>query len=307
MCSALASTLVEPKMKSSEKFDYILNYMKKIAGGQFMGFNNAVFLSERETADRNYAMAYYMKENRCFPPKTQLSNIMDLYFQNCSMEVTTDSLSVMGATLANGGICPSTGEKVLNPESIRDILSLMFTCGMYNYSGEFAFEVGLPAKSGVSGAMVLVIPNVMGIGLWSPPLDIKGNSVRGIQFCELLVDKFNFHRFDNLLHSEKKSDPRRNIYEQKGTNIVTLLFAAQSGDTTALKRMYLKGQNLNECDYDGRTALHVSAAEGHTECVRFLVNVAKVKVDCEDRWGFTPKAEASRFGHENVLSILTNA
>ena len=83
MCSALCSTLIEPKMKSSEKFDYVLNYMRKIAGGQFMGFNNAVFLSERETADRNYAMAYYMKENRCFPPKTRLSNIMDLYFQTC--------------------------------------------------------------------------------------------------------------------------------------------------------------------------------------------------------------------------------
>ena len=141
MCSALCSTLIEPKMKNSEKFDYVLSYMKNIAGGSFVGFNNAVFLSERETADRNYAMAYYMKENRCFPPKTQLPNIMDLYFQTCSMEVTTESLAVMGATLANGGICPTTAHKVLNPESVRDILSLMFTCGMYNYSGEFAFEV----------------------------------------------------------------------------------------------------------------------------------------------------------------------
>ena len=109
MSSALVSTLVEPKMKSSEKFDYVLQYMKKIAGGQHMGFNNAVFLSERETADRNYAMAYFMKENRCFPPKTKLSNAMDLYFQSCSMETTTESL-------ANGGIQPLTGEKVINPE-----------------------------------------------------------------------------------------------------------------------------------------------------------------------------------------------
>ena len=178
----------------------------------------------------------------------------------------------------------------------------------------------------MSGALILVIPNVMGIGLWSPPLDEKGNSVRGIQFCELLVDKFNFHRFDNLLHSEKKSDPRRNIYEQKGTKVVSLLFAAQCGDTTALKRMHLKGQDLNECDYDGRTALHVSAAEGHIECVNFLVNVAKVKIDVEDRysepifliskfttqylcsrWGFTPKDEATRFGHDSVFAVLSVA
>ena len=157
----------------------------------------------------------------------------------------------------------------------------------------------MPAKSGVSGALILVIPNVMGIGLWSPPLDEKGNSVRGIQFCDLLVDKFNFHRFDNLLHSEKKSDPRRNIYEQKGSNVVSLLFAAQCGDTTALKRMYLKGQDLNECDYDGRTALHVSAAEGHIECVNFLVNVANVKTDVEDR--YEPNFRLFYFSHTKSM------
>lgn len=154
---------------------------------------------------------------------------------------------------------------------------------MYNYSGEFAFTVGLPAKSGVSGALLLVIPNVMAIGMWSPPLDEKGNSVRGLQFCELLVDKFNFHRFDNLLHSERKSDPRRSLYEKKGSNVVSLLFAAQKGDTTAIKRMFLQGQDMNEADYDGRTALHVCAAEGHLECAKFLVNVAKVDTQSADR------------------------
>jgi len=304
MTSAIVSTLIEPSMKNSEKFDYVLQYMKKFAGGEFLGFNNAVFMSERETADRNMAMAYYMKENRCFPPKTRLLDIMDLYFQTCSMEVTTESLSVMGASLANGGICPPTAERVLTSESVRDIMSLMFSCGMYNYSGEFAFSVGLPAKSGVSGCMVIVIPNVMGIGLWSPPLDEKGNSERGLQFCEELVAKYNFHRFDNLKHAEKKSDPRLPMYEQKGRKIVTLLFAASKGDLLTIKNMFLQGQNLNECDYDGRTALHVAAAEGHLDCVRFLVETAQVNCDCHDRWGFTPMDEASRFGHTEVLKLL---
>jgi len=304
MSCALAATMVESKMSLSEKFDYILHYMKKIAGDGYMGFNNAVFLSERETADRNYSMAYYLKENRCFPPKTNLANIMDLYFQTCSMEITCESLAVMGASLANGGICPTNGERVFKSDSIRNILSLMYTCGMYDYSGEFAFTVGLPAKSGVSGAVMLVIPNVMSIALWSPSLDEKGNSCRGIQFCELLVEKFNFHRFDNLVHSEKKSDPRRSIYRKKSSYISTLLFAANKGDTTAIKRMFLQGVNLNDCDYDGRTALHICASEGHLDCTKFLINIAKVNTDCRDRWGFTPADEARRFEHEDVLNIL---
>merc|ERR1711981_435292 len=103
------------------------------------------------------------------------------------MEITTESLSVMGASIANGGICPSTSQKVLTSESVRNILSLMYSCGMYNYSGEFAFTVGLPAKSGVSGSILLVVPNVMCIALYSPPLDSIGNSVRGQQFCKELV------------------------------------------------------------------------------------------------------------------------
>ena len=101
------------------------------------------------------------------------------------MEVHCDTLAVMGATLANGGVCPVTREATLAPEAVRDVLSLMHSCGMYNYSGQFAFNVGLPAKSGVSGALVLVIPNVMGIGIWSPPLDSLGNSVRGVQFSKV--------------------------------------------------------------------------------------------------------------------------
>lgn len=101
------------------------------------------------------------------------------------MEATCDKLSVVAATLANGGICPLTEEKVLRPDVVRDVLSLMHSCGMYDYSGQFAFKVGLPAKSGVCGGMLIVIPNVMGIFVWSPPLDTLGNSCRGVQFCEV--------------------------------------------------------------------------------------------------------------------------
>lgn len=108
------------------------------------------------------------------------------------MEANCDIMSIMAATLANGGICPITDEKVLRPDSVRNVLSLMHSCGMYDYSGQFAFKVGLPAKSGVSGAMLIVVPNVMGICTWSPPLDPLGNSCRGLQFCDVC---YLFHIF----------------------------------------------------------------------------------------------------------------
>ncbi|XP_054167301.1 glutaminase kidney isoform, mitochondrial-like [Oppia nitens] len=215
ICSLLMH-LIKPEMRPSEKFDWISAYYKALCGGEYLGFNNATFLSEREAADRNFAIAYYMKENKCFPEKAVLKDIMDFYFQMCSLEVNCQSLSVMGATLANGGICPISNERIITNSPVRDTLSLMHSCGMYDYSGQFAFAVGLPTKSGVSGSMMVVVPNVMGICCWSPSLDAYGNSVRGVQFCDELVSIFNFHHYDNLFHSEShKKDPRKRGFYTK--------------------------------------------------------------------------------------------
>uniref|UniRef100_A0A4W5M394 glutaminase n=1 Tax=Hucho hucho TaxID=62062 RepID=A0A4W5M394_9TELE len=189
------------------------------------------FQSEKETGDRNFAIGYYLKEKKCFPENADMIAALDFYFQLCSIEVTCESGSVMAATLANGGICPITGERVLSAEAVRNTLSLMHSCGMYDFSGQFAFHVGLPAKSGVSGAVLLVVPNVMGIMCWSPPLDRVGNSVRGIHFCQ-------------------------------NKSVVNLMFAAYSGDVSALRRFALSAVDMEEKDYDSRTGLHVASAEG---------------------------------------------
>ncbi|XP_039673369.1 glutaminase kidney isoform, mitochondrial isoform X2 [Perca fluviatilis] len=211
----VCTSLIKQGASNAERFDYVMNFLKKMGGNEYVGFSNATFQSERESGDRNFAIGYYLKEKKCFPEGTDMTSVLDFYFQLCSIEVTCESASVMAATLANGGICPITGERVLNPEAVRNTLSLMHSCGMYDFSGQFAFHVGLPAKSGVAGGILLVVPNVMGIMCWSPPLDKLGNSVRGIQFCTDLVERFNFHNYDNLRHFAKKHDPRREGGDQR--------------------------------------------------------------------------------------------
>uniref|UniRef100_A0A8C6WQ56 glutaminase n=1 Tax=Neogobius melanostomus TaxID=47308 RepID=A0A8C6WQ56_9GOBI len=282
----------------------VMNFMNKLAGNEYVGFSNATFQSERESGDRNFAIGYYLKEKKCFPEGTDMTSILDFYFQLCSIEVTCESASVMAATLANGGFCPITGERVLSPEAVRDTLSLMHSCGMYDFSGQFAFHVGLPAKSGVAGGILLVVPNVMGIMCWSPPLDKLGNSVRGIQFCTDLVSLCNFHNYDNLRHFAKKLDPRREGGDQRVKSVINLLFAAYTGDVSALRRFALSSMDMEQRDYDSRTALHVAAAEGHAEVVRFLLEACKVNPVPKDRWGNTPMDEAVHFGHHDVVTIL---
>ncbi|KAF7709128.1 hypothetical protein HF521_015978 [Silurus meridionalis] len=300
----VCTSMIKQRAGNAEKFDYIMNFLKKMSGNEYVGFSNATFQSERESGDRNFAIGYYLKEKKCFPEGTDMTSILDLYFQLCSIEVTCESASVMAATLANGGFCPITGERVLSPEAVRNTLSLMHSCGMYDFSGQFAFHVGLPAKSGVAGGILLVVPNVMGVMCWSPPLDKLGNSVRGIQFCTDLVSLFNFHNYDNLRHFAKKLDPRREGGEQRVKSVINLLFAAYTGDVSALRRFALSSVDMEQRDYDSRTALHVAAAEGHVDVVRFLLEACKVNPVPKDRWGKTPLDEATHFGHHEVVTLL---
>uniref|UniRef100_A0A8C8HYR1 glutaminase n=1 Tax=Oncorhynchus tshawytscha TaxID=74940 RepID=A0A8C8HYR1_ONCTS len=292
------SSLIKP---GSNK---MMEFIKKMAGREYVGFSNATFQSEKETGDRNFAIGYYLKEKKCFPTGAEMIDALDFYFQLCSIEVTCESGSVMAATLAHGGICPITGERVLSAEAVRNTLSLMHSCGMYDFSGQMAFHVGLPAKSGVSGAVLLVVPNVMGVMCWSPPLDRVGNSVRGIHFCQELVSSFNFHNYDNLRHLVKKQDPRRQDGDDRVRSVVSLMFAAYSGDVSALRRFALSLMDMELKDYDSRTALHVAAGEGHVDVVRFLTDACKVNPFVKDRWGNIPLDDAMQFGHSAVVKVL---
>ena len=147
-----------------------------------MHVDMAVFLSEKTTGHRNRAIAHLLHHFGVIGPEIEAT--LDLYFQQCSILADTRDLAWMAATLAHGGVQPVTGKRVFTQDQVRDILSLMFTCGMYDSAGEWAYTVGLPAKSGVSGGILAVVPGRMGIAAYSPRLDSRWHSVRGAKAIE---------------------------------------------------------------------------------------------------------------------------
>ena len=212
-------------------------------------------------------------------------------------------MSILAATLANSGISPVTEDVVFSSQTVKNCLSLMYSCGMYDFSGEFAFTVGLPAKSGVSGAMIIVIPNVLGISIWSPRLDQLGNTVRGIAFCKKLISTFNFHNYDSLTRNCNKIDPRLKKNENKAKETISIFMAANQGDLHEIRRLQACGVDLNQSDYDGRTALHLAASEGNINVVKFLL-AKGVEINPKDRWGHTPLEEALNNKYSDIVKIL---
>ena len=131
---------------------------------------------------------------------------LELYFQQCSILVNARDLAMMGATLANGGVNPLTGQRAISAANVKYLLSVMLSCGMYDFAGEWAFRVGIPAKSGVGGGIVAVVPGVLGIGVYSPKLDAKGNSVRGAMTCSELSERFGLHCFESQFNGPNIRD-----------------------------------------------------------------------------------------------------
>lgn len=296
----MTCALVRPELGPADRFDWLLSRWRAACGGARVGFANAVYLSERGTADRNFALGYFLQENKAFPAGTDLLATLDFYFQCCAIETSADGLAMFAATLANGGVCPLTGEVVFRAETVRDVLSLMYSCGMYDFSGEFAFTVGLPAKSGVSGGIMVVVPGVMGFATYAPKVDRFGNSVRGTAFCAGLVERFSFHNFDGLL-AGKKLDPRRPAASEQA--LTDVRWAAARGDLVALRQAAARGVDLAAPNYDGRTPLHLAASEGRADVVAFLL-AQGVAVDVQDRWGGTPYDDAARNGHAALAELL---
>ena len=305
----MTCSLIRPQEDIADRFDHVAATWRRLAGGGRVGFNNAVYLSERHTADRNFALGYSMRESGAFRPGTDLQQTLEFYFQSCSIEVDAQMLAIAAASLANAGVCPLTEDPVFTPGAVQSCLSLMSSCGMYDFSGEFAFTIGLPAKSGVSGALMLVIPGLMGICVWSPRLDEHGNSVRGIEFCRKLVAEYNVHVFDSLVTGRgrtAKRDPRRKKNQAQIEGVVALTWAASQGDLTEVRALVAAGVEPGTADYDGRTALHLAAAEGQPDVVRYLLAVG-TDPQPVDRWGGTPLSDAEGNGHAEVIELIRQA
>ncbi len=185
-------TLIEGKTYQ-EKFQRLLELAQKIAGNPNLEIDEDVYRSEKATGNKNRALTYMLKAYGIISEDAE--EVLDCYFRACSIKVTSVDLAKIALVLANSGKDPFTGEQIFEKKHAKYINAVLMTCGMYDGSGEFAIKVGVPAKSGVGGGIMAVVPNRMGIGIYSPALDGKGNSCAGIKALELLSSELELSIF----------------------------------------------------------------------------------------------------------------
>ena len=204
----VAASLVQGK-DTAEKVSRIVEVMRLFAGNDSLSVHQETFDREWAATDRNRAIAYLMRSYGTLT--TDVEETLAVYLQGCSVRLSCDDLARMSATLANGGVNPVTGARPVPALEVRDVLSVMLTCGMYDYAGEWVFDVGVPAKSAVSGGILAAVPGKMGIGTFSPGLDPHGNSVRGTEVCREISQRLGLHLFatddeDALLGTSAPAD-----------------------------------------------------------------------------------------------------
>jgi glutaminase len=189
---AATSLLVDAGGGAEAGWALVRDGLSRFAGRDLV-IDEEVYDCETRTNLRNHGIAHLLHSYGRVLGDPDVAT--DVYTRQCSLSVDTHDLAVMAATLANGAVNPITGQQALPADRVRDVLSVMHTCGMYDFAGEWAYSVGVPAKSGVSGGLLVVIPGKMGIGVFSPGLDRFGNSVRGTQVCQELSERLGLHLF----------------------------------------------------------------------------------------------------------------
>ena len=204
---AIAAVSLIPGSSPDERFAKLQDFYSACAGRP-LELDEDVYRSEKATGNRNRAIAYMLTSFGVLDGDPD--DVLDVYFRQCSLRVTSVDLARMAATLARGGINPQTGRRVADAKVVQRTLSVMTTCGMYNGAGDWVSAVGMPAKSGVGGGILAVLPGQLGIGVYSPLLDARGNSVRGVLVCRSLSDRLGLH-FLNV--SRESRSTIRAVYE----------------------------------------------------------------------------------------------
>ena len=190
---ALAVTHMIAGASVAERFERLLQFVRKLAGNPTITYSQEVAQSEFETAFLNRSLCYFLKQHGII--NEDVEELMDLYTKQCAIEMTCIDLARIGLVFAMDGCDPFTDEQMMPLDVARICKTFMVTCGMYNASGEFAIKIGIPAKSGVSGGILAAVPGRFGIGIFGPALDDKGNSITGMKLLELLSKTYSLSIF----------------------------------------------------------------------------------------------------------------
>ena len=239
-----------------------------------LSINDAVYASERSTGHRNRAIAHLLHGSGVIDADPEAS--LDLYFQQCAVEVTCRDLALIAATMANGGLNPFTGERAATPATTRRMLAVMATCGMYDGAGNWLYTVGLPAKSGVSGGILAVLPGTLGIAVFSPLLDQQGNSARGTQVCRDLTEDLGLrligsggrqpvrvsHSIADLGSKRIRSAGERAVLSDRGTDVTVIELQGELGfpeSEQVIRRIVELPRTMNLAILDFRHVTHADA------------------------------------------------
>ncbi len=199
MPAPIASTGLIEGRTPQVRLSRILEMFGRYAGRE-LKVDEGVYASESATGHRNRAIGFMLRNFNVLEQDPMPT--VETYFQQCSILGHCADLATMAATLANRGVNPLTGVHAIRGEYVESVLGVMGTCGMYDYAGEWLYDVGMPAKSGVAGGVIAVLPGQLGIGVFSPPLDAKGNSVRGVRVCSALSRRWDPPSFQSSRHRQ---------------------------------------------------------------------------------------------------------
>ncbi|MFT3862337.1 glutaminase A [Micropruina sp.] len=249
---AVVTTSLIPAATGDERFERIRAGLSEFAGRQLEA-DETVAASESATGDRNRALAMLARSHGMLG--STVDDAVEPYFRQCALLVDCSDLAVMGATLANHGENPITGQQVVSPTIAQQVLSLMSSCGMYDRSGQWLFEVGMPAKSGVGGGIVAVAPGEYGIGVYSPPLDEAGNSSRGVVALRTLAQEFGLHLFN---HPDRPTSPIAGMVNDHSADTITLHLRGTIDFIAAEQVAYAAAEALHEA---GRSMLLLDLAD----------------------------------------------